>query len=92
MRLFKPDVDKLKARNDVGGLIKALDDPAFELRIKAIYALGNIGDRRAVNGLIEHLGDAEGSVRQESALALGKLGDPLWGNRNSYKPSFAFYT
>ncbi|MGZ5502597.1 MAG: hypothetical protein ACXWEP_03940 [Halobacteriota archaeon] len=36
---------KLKARNDVGGLAKALDDPAFELRIKAIYVLNNLGDR-----------------------------------------------
>ncbi|MGZ8875658.1 MAG: hypothetical protein ACXW1F_04115, partial [Halobacteriota archaeon] len=36
---------KLKARNDVGGLIKALDDPALELRMKAICALGNLGVR-----------------------------------------------
>jgi len=36
---------KLKAGNNVGGLIKALDDQALELRIKAICALNNLGDR-----------------------------------------------
>ena len=36
---------KLKARNDVGGLIKALDDPALELRMKAICALSSLGVR-----------------------------------------------
>ena len=43
MRLFKPDVDKLRARNDVEGLIKALDDTSAEVRIKAAYALGSDG-------------------------------------------------
>lgn len=57
MRLFKPDVERLRARNDVDGLIKALNDPSAEVRIKAAYALGNMGDRRAVDGLIERLGE-----------------------------------
>ena len=43
MRLFKPDVDKLRARNDVEGLIKALDDTSAEVRIKAAYARGSDG-------------------------------------------------
>ncbi|MGA7076414.1 MAG: HEAT repeat domain-containing protein [Halobacteriota archaeon] len=75
MRLFKPDVDKLRARNDVDGLIKALDDTSAEVRIKAAYALGKIGDSRAVEPLIRALDDAAPEVRTGATYALGEIGD-----------------
>jgi HEAT repeat protein len=76
MELFgPPNVEKLKARRDVGGLIRALDgmkDPC--IRRSAAVALGEIRDERALWPLQDALWDPE--VCREAALALGKLGDP----------------
>ena len=77
MPLFgPPNVEKLKAKRDVKGLIKALgyqeDD---EIRSRAAAALGEIGDTRAVEPLIAALKDSRYSVGQQAALALGSMRD-----------------
>jgi HEAT repeat protein len=77
MGLFgPPDVDSLKAKGDVPGLIKALgyrnDDG---VRALAAWSLGMIGDARAVEPLITALKDQSRSVRENAASALGKIGD-----------------
>ena len=75
--LFKPDVEKLKAKKDVKGLIKALHyKKDYKVRWRAAEALGEIGDARAVEPLIAvSLQDENAGVRWGAAEALGKIGD-----------------
>jgi HEAT repeat protein len=83
MSLFgPPNVEKMKARRDINGLIEALKyqqgSPvdAKNIRRDAARALGELGDRRAVEPLIAALGDSDFQVRMYSAESLGKIGDP----------------
>ncbi len=78
MPLFgPPDIEKMKARRDVKGLIKALTSPKTgNIRYKAAQYLGFIGDLRAVEPLISALKDREPLVGVFSAEALGDIGDP----------------
>ena len=75
-----PDVVKMEARRNIGGLIKALGyrhDKGREVAQTAAEALGKIGDPRAVEALITALKDESVSdnVRQAAGEALGKIGD-----------------
>ena len=56
MGLFKPNIEKLKARKDVKELIRALGNSDWYVRASAACALGEIGDARAVEPLIKALG------------------------------------
>ena len=72
-----PNVEKMKARRDVNGLIKALGYKKDEyVRWYTARALGEIKDPRAVEPLIAALKDTDKDVRQAAAEALGKIGDP----------------
>lgn len=76
MPLFSPpNIERLKAKRDVQGLIKALQHRDAATRRDAATALGDIGDERAVDPLIASLGDGDADMRYESAEALGKLRD-----------------
>ncbi len=83
MPLFgPPDIEKLKAKRDVQGLIKALSyekdsikDKPRKTREEAASTLGEIGGALAVEPLIAALNDGSNFVRWEAAGALGKLGD-----------------
>jgi len=75
-----PDVEKLRADENIGGLIRALnykkgDSAAKYIRRKAAYALGEIGDTRAVAPLIEALRDQDADLSCAAAYALGQIGD-----------------
>jgi HEAT repeat protein len=78
MPLFgPPNVEKLKAKGDVSGLIKALvykKDAA--VRKEAAHALQEVSGEQAVEPLIAALGDEEGGVREIVARALAEIGDP----------------
>lgn len=82
MLSFKPNIEKMRARKDVQGLIKALDfkkdakryDKAI-VRGAAAKALGELGDVHAVEPLIKALSDPQGYVRSSAAIGLGTLGD-----------------
>ena len=77
MPLFElPNVEKLKAKGDIKGLIEALGYTKDEsVRKVAAEALGEIGDAQAVGPLIAVLN--EGSIVREVVVeALGKIGDP----------------
>jgi HEAT repeat protein len=78
MGLFgPPNVEKLKARGDVAGLIKALDYQKDDLvRDQAAVALGDLGDPGAVAALIAALKDNQSKVRIAAAGALGQIGAP----------------
>ncbi|HON07963.1 MAG TPA: HEAT repeat domain-containing protein, partial [Verrucomicrobiota bacterium] len=56
-------------------LLSCLKDENVVVRWSAIYALGNIGDKRAVEPLIPCLKNKDPMVRRIVAVALGKLGD-----------------
>ena len=80
MSLFgPPDVEKLKAKRDVNGLIKALSyQKSGQVRREAAEALGKIGDARAIEPLIaalkaEHKNDYR--TRLNMIDVLGDLGD-----------------
>ena len=71
-----PDVDKLKAKGDVKGLIKALNYVRYKpTRTDAARVLGEIGDPQAVEPLITALKDKTWDVRKAAAEALGEIGD-----------------
>ncbi len=71
-----PDVEKLKAKRDMVGLVKTLSYPKDEkIRESAALALGELSDANAVEPLIAALGDSHKDVRWAAARALGKIGD-----------------
>lgn len=76
MRLFKPNIRKLKAKKDIKGLIKALGHSDRSVQWEAVRALGEIGDERAVEGLIKALDDSKWMLRKAAVEELGKIGDP----------------
>jgi len=72
-RRSPPDIERMRARRDVEGLLKAAKqkDTPIDIRIKAIDALGEIGDGRAVEPLIELLkSDDCLYVRKKAAFTL----------------------
>ena len=71
----KHDIEKMKKRKDVDGLIKALKNKDIYVRSNAAEALGKIDDKQAVEPLIQALKDADDLVRSNVAWALGKIGD-----------------
>lgn len=75
MGFFKPNVEKMKAKEDVKGLIKALTDKSEDVRDAAAKALGEIGEP-ALSPLIEALKDENRDVREAVAKALVKVGEP----------------
>lgn len=99
MALFgPPNVDKMKEKKDVQGLVKALGyEKDNGIRESAARALGEIGDKRAVEALIDVLNDRDWEKRRENkpvrcaaAIALGHIGDlravrPLAETLDDYK-------
>lgn len=86
MPLFgSPNVEKMKAKRDVDGLIQVFSEKKknyeVELRLAAIRALGDLGDLRALFPLIYYLEELleknYGGIGLHEAIAeaLGKLGD-----------------
>ena len=81
MPLFgPPNIEKLKDKRDVNGLIKALNHPLINhtcyLNLEAAKALGELGDALAVEPLLVILQRSDFDVmREAAAIALGQLGD-----------------
>jgi len=76
MRLFKPNVPKMKARKNVNGLIKLLGDRDADIRIDAARALGELGFPRVIGPLCRALADREWTVRIAVIEALATTQDP----------------
>jgi len=71
----KPDVEKLEAKQDIPGLIKAMQyKHDVWIPIKAVQALGRIKDARAVPALCSEINDLKGN-RLYAIVALGEIGD-----------------
>ena len=73
--LFKPNVEKLKEKMDVEGLLKALDYKDKNVRLSAAEALGKLKSRMAIDPLIRAMKDNDSYVRKEAAKALGEIKD-----------------
>jgi HEAT repeat protein len=71
----KPDVDKMMAKKDIKGLIKALKYRESDVQKLAALYLGEIRDSRAVEHLIKALKDKDKSMRQWAAVGLGGIKD-----------------
>jgi hypothetical protein len=65
------DVRSMRRARDVDGLIGLLSDDNPLNRVKAIDALGYVGDSRAIRPLIKALGDDDPYVREHAARYLG---------------------
>ena len=74
MGLFKPNVEKMRAKDDVKGLLKALK--SNELRVLGAVedALEDIGHRTS-EPFIEALKDKDAGVRSGAAWILGNIKD-----------------
>lgn len=78
MGLFgPPNVEKMKARKDVMGLINALNYwKDSQVRIQSALALGEIGDLRALQPLVTALKDWDSDAHDAAAEALVEIGKP----------------
>jgi HEAT repeat protein len=77
MSLFgRPNVEKLRHKRDVEGLIKALGNKDALIQGAAAQILGELGDARAVEPLVETLREGGWLVGGAAAKSLGELGDP----------------
>jgi len=76
MNLFKPDVNKLKEKNDVCGLVKALRNSDRDVRLEACWALGGLDDKRAPEALFSAIKDKDDLVPLHVAQTLAAYGDP----------------
>jgi WD40 repeat protein len=56
-------------------LVAALQDPAWEVRAAAVWALGKLGEQAPLEALIGALADEDSSVRAAALRTLGLLGD-----------------
>jgi len=67
------DVLKMQIHKDVEGLIKALKDKDWHVRIPTVGALGEIRDKRAIEPLTQALKDENSIVRSLAEEALEKI-------------------
>jgi HEAT repeat protein len=65
------DIGSMRSRRDTEGLLKMLSDSDPTVRVRAIDALGKVGDSRTVDALIKSLGDDNAYVREHAARNLG---------------------
>ena len=79
MGIFKPNIEKLAAKKNVKGLIKALKYDDKDIRLSAIEALGKIRDSSAIEPLIQMLGQHQGhKIYRNAVLALANMGEPAF--------------
>jgi HEAT repeat protein len=73
----EPNIEKMKAKRDVEGLIKVLkrQERYSPVAWDAIKALGEIGDTEVVECLIQTLKDKKWIARERAIYALEKVGD-----------------
>jgi len=68
------EVERAAARSDVAALLKALEDPSFEVRTAAVDALGQAGGERAKVSLLSVARDRRGERPEVRIAALQALG------------------
>ncbi len=68
------DIERMRERGDILGLIRTLDHSSAEVRYQAADALGTLHDSAAGERLAQALRDPDCGVRWKAAEALGRLG------------------
>ena len=85
MPLFgPPNIEKMKAKGDINGLLKALSDQQGAVRCQAAEALGQLGDLRALEPLLDALKARDDQMRDAAVRGLGEL-----HNAKAVKPLIA---
>jgi HEAT repeat protein len=74
LEFLDPNIDKLKETGNVRRLIKASRQGDYEIRGKAIHALGELGSAEAVERLVDSLEDQ--LLRDQATNALKMIGEP----------------
>lgn len=74
----RPNIERLKRKRDIDGLIEALEHRDYPVRQKAAKALGLVGDSRAVLSLLKILDrwKHDDIMQSDIIRALGEIGDP----------------
>lgn len=68
------DIDTMRRRRDIDGLILALSDPAEIVRLTAAEALGLVGDERALEPLGRlKFSDSDAGVRRAASVAHARV-------------------
>lgn len=67
-----PNIDKLKEMRNISGLEEALSYKEGTIRLKAVLALGELGDSQAVESLITALNNEGNEVRITAASCLAR--------------------
>jgi HEAT repeat protein len=66
---------KVRAAGSIAAIVRALDDPTFEVRRAAVVALVSIKDPSTLPAILPHLDDQSYDVREVSYRAVGAMGD-----------------
>ncbi|MDZ8119263.1 HEAT repeat domain-containing protein [Pontiella agarivorans] len=70
------DISKWKAGGNVEKLIKALQDPKYEVRLAATEALGDLKAEQAIDDLAALYNDSEDEIVMAAVEALAEIGTP----------------
>ena len=73
--VFELSEEEEESAEAVPALTRLLGDTDWQVRSKAAWALGQIGDRRAADALASALKDSKPDVRKTAAWALGQIGE-----------------
>jgi HEAT repeat protein len=68
-----PDIEALKSKGDITGLLKALERREIHTRVAAINALGDLGDKRAIEPLLLLLHEEDAQICGSAIRVLAKL-------------------
>jgi len=77
--LLPPNVERLRERGDVDGLLRALAHQRAEVRASAVAALAAIGGEQAVAAMVAALADPEEQVAKAAMTGLRQLGGAAAG-------------
>jgi len=72
--ILEEEVEKMRIKKDIKGLIRDLNDDDPKSRENATYILSDLSDKRAVEPLIRALKDGSLNVKCEVVDVLGDLG------------------
>jgi HEAT repeat protein len=73
MPMIPPDIDQLRERKDIKGLIQALTYGNERMRWQAAESLGELGDLRGIEPLTKALRDTSWEVREIVIWAIGRI-------------------
>jgi len=73
--MFKPNIEKMKIKKNIKGLIKTLNHSNSKFRMEAAVVLGNLKEKEAVEPLIQALDDEDINVIKAAICSLEKIGD-----------------